>query len=69
MTGMLFIVLIQPSLLETTNKNINNVMVKTGTLRNNQRNIGNGKGKPMGITMATPTLTLEGNTLPTQGYK
>ena len=31
--------------------------------------LGNSKGIPMGITMSTPTLTLEGNTLQTHGYK
>ena len=29
--------------------------------------LGNSKGIPMGITMSTPTLTLEGNTLHTHG--
>jgi len=31
--------------------------------------VGNSKGKPMGITMSTPTLTLKGNTLQTHGQK
>ena len=29
--------------------------------------LGKSKGKPLGITMSTPTLTIEGNTLHTHG--
>ena len=37
------------------------------TILDNKLCVGNSKGIPMGITMSTPTLTLEGNTLQTHG--